>query len=332
MSAIDFYKLSSGEKREIITDLSNELDRPEYAIEKDWWVVQTLRIIMEMDIAEHIVFKGGTSLSKSWGIIDRFSEDIDIALDREYLGFAEKISRTKVGKLRDASFEYIINTFLPELIKKFSSIGINDVNIQPINVETTDQDPVQIEIQYPAVVEYTTYVLPRVILEIGSRSMLEPNTNRTFTSFIGEYYPEEFFADEEIEVPSANVERTYLDKLFLLHEEFQKKEPRVDRLSRHLYDIEKISQTEYADSAIADTALYHAIVEHRELFNRWSDVDYTTHFPPNLNPRPPKKLLPEWESDYATMQEEMIYGDSLPFYELIERISEIVDKINKLSI
>lgn len=329
MSAIDYYKLTSKDKQTILTDLANTLKMPVYAIEKDWWVVQTLRLLMQMEVSKHMIFKGGTSLSKAWHLIDRFSEDIDLAIDREFLGFSGTISRTQVGKLRDASYKYLSETFYPAFQSEFNNAGFSDVQINMINVQTPDQDPLQIEIVYTPVVNYSTYVLPRVILEIGSRSMIEPNTLCSFSSLIGENYPNLPFADTAIQVPTANPERTFLDKLFLLHEEFQRADARVDRLSRHLYDIEKIARTPYAKAAIEDKELYRSIVAHREHFNHFARVNYQTHFPPTLNPIPPQKLLSEWEKDYTKMQQEMIYGESLPFSELLQKIQDLTNFINE---
>ena len=112
----NFYKLDSKTKLSIFEQISARAGLPVYAVEKDWWVVQTLRLIFQMDIAPHIVFKGGTSLSKAWSIIDRFSEDIDLALDRSFLGFEKNLSKTQVGKLRKVSFSYISEEFHPALV------------------------------------------------------------------------------------------------------------------------------------------------------------------------------------------------------------------------
>ena len=87
MSYLNFYKSKRKEKQYIFQEASDQLGLPAYAIEKDWWVVQALRTIFQMDVGAQLLFKGGTSLSKAWGLINRFSEDIDLALNREYLGF-----------------------------------------------------------------------------------------------------------------------------------------------------------------------------------------------------------------------------------------------------
>ncbi|MBL7965656.1 MAG: nucleotidyl transferase AbiEii/AbiGii toxin family protein [Prolixibacteraceae bacterium] len=332
MTALKFFQLTPAEKSEIIDEIQRGTPLPPTSIEKDWWVVQTMALVFQMEAAPHLVFKGGTSLSKAWGIIERFSEDIDLALSREFLGFSGKISRTQVGKLRDASFKYISETFLPELRESFQKNGFEGVTLELTEVESPDQDPVNILITYPTVVDKSDYVLPQVKLEIGSRSLLEPFTNRQFCSFIGDRFAGRPFADEKITIPCVNPERTYLEKLFLLHEEFKRPaaEIRVDRMSRHIYDIQKISKTEYAGIAMANKELYKSLVDHRKHFMRWGGVDYATHFPPNLNPMLPQQLLAAFESDYKTMQDQMIYGESLPFSKLIEELKAIIDTFNHI--
>ncbi len=328
---MNFYKLPNKEKDLIYRGVSQEIDLPPAAIEKDWWVVQTLRIVFGMEVAPHLVFKGGTSLSKAWGLIERFSEDIDLALSREFLGFSGDISRTQVTKLRDASFDYISGVFLTGLRKDFIQNGFDEVEIDLIEVKTRDQDPVQIAIKYPAVTEKNEYILPQVVLEIGSRAMRDPYSERNFCSYVGAQYKGRDFADSEITIPCVNPERTFLEKLFLLHEEFQRPEEkiRVERLSRHFYDIEKIAQTPYAQKAIKDHVLYQEIINHRNKFSKLGGVDYKLHIPPNLNPIPPDKYIGEWEKDYKKMQAEMIYSESLPFPKLMSNIQSLVDQMNQ---
>ena len=332
MKKTAFLKLPDKEKLLLFTRVKQEVNLPLPSIEKDWWVVQTLTLAFQMEAAPYLVFKGGTSLSKAWGIIERLSEDVDLTLSREFLGFAGKISRTQVGKLRDASFKYISEHFLPQLRESFNNAGFESVAIYLTEVESPDQDPVNILITYPSVIEKSEYILPQVKLEIGSRSMIEPFTNRQFSSFVGDKFAGRSFADEKITIPCVNPERTYLEKLFLLHEEFKRPvaEIRVKRMSRHFYDIQKISKTIYSGIALSDKQLYKSLVEHREHFMRWGGIDYSKHFPPNLNPLPPSHLLSAFENDYNTMQEEMIYGESLPFNELMKEVESLTSTINSI--
>lgn len=329
---INWSKLDRNEKVSILEKAKGIVDFPLFIIEKDWWVVQTLRLIAEMDVAKHLVFKGGTSLSKAWNVIDRFSEDIDLALDREFFGFSGNISRTQVGKLKDASNKYISNDFLNTLQKVFDDAGFAGVKLIVVDEKAPDDDPVKIAVQYPSVTDYSTYIQPHVLLEIGSRSLMEPSSVRTFRSMIGESFSELPFADEDLSIRCVNPERTFLEKLFLLHEEHQRpvEKMKIKGKSRHFYDIHQILKTEFAEKAMNDKELYNSIIAHREKFTKLGGVDYTSHFPPNLNPIPRTELLSEWEKDFADVQGQMISGEAISFDELMVELRELVNKINML--
>jgi len=133
-----WIELQEIEKMSVLNEIKAHTGFDLYIIEKDWWVVQTLRLISQMDIAKHLVFKGGTSLSKAWRLIDRFSEDIDLAINREFFGFLGEISRTQVRKLKDTSSKYISNDFLFLLRKSFYDAGIKDVRISVIDEKAPD--------------------------------------------------------------------------------------------------------------------------------------------------------------------------------------------------
>ena len=327
---MNWYKLSHNEKQEVLSAVAEKLGLPAFVIEKDWWVVQTLRLITQMDISDQIVFKGGTSLSKAWGLIDRFSEDIDLAINHEFFGFIGNISRTQVGKLKDASNKYLRNDFLNNLRKIFIAAGLEDIQLNVVDIKDPDDDPVKIAVVFPVVAQYSSYVQPRVLLEIGSRSLMEPYTVRKFRSMIGDSFPNKIFADENIDVCCVNPERTFLEKLFLLHEEHQRPREKmsIQGKSRHLYDIYKISQTPFAEEAIKNKELYHSIVSHRARFSKLGGVDYTSHYPPNLNPIPPEDLLSIWQNDYNELSNNMITGEEISFSEVLNVIIQISNAIN----
>jgi len=218
-----WLQLSTADKQAIFNEVAAEINLPPAAIEKDWWVVRTLELVFASSIAPHTVFKGGTSLSKAWNLIDRFSEDIDLALDRKFLGFDktdEEMTGSQVSKLRKLSAKFIAEEYFPELDEMFHKAGLK-VDIQLGEIKTDDQDPLIIEIYYPSVAEQVAYLQPRILIEVGSRSLIEPFDERSFTSMVGEKYKERAFADGNIIIPSVNPQRTFLEKIFLLHEEFQ---------------------------------------------------------------------------------------------------------------
>lgn len=326
-----FFSIPDKDKAEILRDAGERLNLPAYAVEKDWWVVQTLSILFETDLKDHMVFKGGTSLSKAWNLIERFSEDIDLAVNRAFFGFKGELKKKQRTKLRKASNTYITEQLFPELEKHFREKGLK-ADLQIEEFESSDQDPVTILVKYPYVIESPGYVNPWVKIEIGCRSLIEPYSVRSVSSFVDETYPEAVFAGEPIRIPVVDPERTLLEKIFLLHEEFQRDDDaiRVDRMSRHLYDIFKLSSTIHAKNVLANRELYAEIVNHRQSFTRLGGVDYRLHNPHTVNPIPPANLMGAWRRDYVTMQEQMIHAESPDFEKILETIKDYIEKINQL--
>lgn len=165
------------------------------------------------------------------------------------------------------------------------------------------------------------------------RSLREPWSNRKIISIIGEEFKGKNFADRKFEIPCVNPERTFLEKIFLLHEEFQRPtdKMRVERLSRHLYDLQKIMSTEFADTALSDMKLYETIIKHREIFTHVGGIDYALHKPGTINLNPPEKVLKAWQNDYKKMQENMIHEESLPFEDLMKEINLLQDTFKGLN-
>ncbi|MEA3495556.1 MAG: nucleotidyl transferase AbiEii/AbiGii toxin family protein [Bacteroidota bacterium] len=327
-----WYKVAKETKVNAYNQIAESTGMSPFAVEKDWWVVQALSIIFELEIGKALVFKGGTSLSKVWGLISRFSEDIDLAVDRSFFGYEGELSKSQRTKLRKDSSEYITESLFPELQEVFKQKELDDIEFKLVEAVSSDQDPRIIEIYYPHVIEAPGYLAPRVQLEIGSRSLIEPFSVQKIKSLVDEHFSSKEFAQKKVSIPTVIPERTFLKKIFLLHEEFHRppEKIRVDRLSRHLYDVYQISQTKIADSAINDQKLYETIVKHRHRYTKVGGVDYNLHQPQTINPIPLEEFKKSWKKDYQTMQEQMIYGDSPSFEEMIAGIQSLVEKINKL--
>ncbi|GMU84978.1 MAG: nucleotidyltransferase [Ignavibacteriales bacterium] len=328
----EWLQLTDASKRNIFGAVSTQLNLPASAIEKDWWVVRTLQMVFQTEIAAYTVFKGGTSLSKAWNLIERFSEDIDLALDKGFLGFSGELTKKQVNKLRSESCRYLSESYVHKLQKTFIESGFEDVKLQMVDVKSSDEDPVNIIVNYRSLTEKSEYITSRVLIEIGSRSLLEPFTPRSIQSFVGANFTEREFADKPVTIPTVIPERTFLEKIFLLHEEFQQPidKIRTFRKSRHLYDLERLMDTEYAKNAMQDIELYRQLVKHRKDVTFIRGIDYNNHAPEKINPIPPDDILPEWKKDYEDMQQNMIYGKSLSFSELIERIRGVKHQINNL--
>jgi hypothetical protein len=326
-----WFDVSDRDKQIAYEQVAQKVNLPDYAVEKDWWVVQTLAILFETEVGPHMVFKGGTSLSKAWGLIDRFSEDIDLAVDRNFYGFEGDLGKKQRTNLRKKANTYITESLYTELGSRFKAKGL-DVKLGLEEITTSDQDPIIIYVNYPNLIESPGYLKPRIQIELGCRSLIVPFTVRKISSMLDENYPEAPFAELPINVPTVDPERTLLEKIFLLHEEFLRSDEkiRVDRMSRHLYDIYKLAASPFGEKALINRELYTEIVFHRHLFTKLGGVDYKLHNPRTVNPIPPDLLLDLWKSDYLTMQEQMIYADSPRFEEMMETIRSYISKLNQL--
>lgn len=323
----------------VIEITSANKNLPQLAVEKDWWVTMILKALSKTRHFNLMSFKGGTSLSKSWNLINRFSEDIDIAMRREEEFGISSTSGNQLAKVRRKVRHYVVRELPGELAEALKEMKIVDFNIEPevTRVDTNGKStelratthPSTVFVHYKSILpEESEYIEPKVKIEISCLSMDEPVENKTLRSFMADVLKEE--EDIEVLFPTVVPTRTFLEKIFLLHEEFHKEKPRNKRMSRHLYDIAKIMDTEFGNS-ITDKDLYNSIVKHRSVFNKIEGINYDLHAPSTISFIPPESIIRDWEKDYQSMQTHFIYENpSLSFEELIERMKELTTKIRKL--
>jgi hypothetical protein len=162
--------------------------------------------------------------------------------------------------------------------------------------------------------------------------MSEPLEQVDLKSLLGDHFSDAPFIESAVRVNAVLPERTFLEKICLLHEEFSNTPTsiRVERMSRHLYDIIQICKTDISKRALEDVGLFRSIVEHRKNFIGLKGFDYSTLTPATLNIVPPSDVIDEWKKDYERMQESMIYGESLPFDNLIEQVEDLNKRINQM--
>jgi len=333
---IEWLKLPKTKRGEILNRVAELTGLPIQAIEKDWWVTLTLHAIFSLPYSGSIVFKGGTSLSKAWGLIERFSEDIDLTLDKEYLGFKGDISISQIKKLRKVSCSFFGNDFLNDLQKHLFEIGLTkkEFTLKSQDITDSDKDPLILELTYNSIIEKSAYLSDKVLIEIGSRSLIEPCDKRDIQSIIGEKISEQSFSGKPFKVLTVSPKRTFLEKAFLLHEEFSKPKDQIrnSRMSRHLYDLERLMDSEYGKEALLDVSLYKTIVTHRAKYTPIRGINYSNHNPDKINFVPPKELISEWFKDYKTMQNNMIYGESLSFEQLLDRMNELKNRFSQINL
>ena len=331
----NWVDLSVEERQTILANIAEVKGIDDNAIEKDFWVSMALKAIFSSPHSKGIVFKGGTSLSKGWGLIERFSEDCDLAIDRAVLGFEKELTKKQRTNLRKEAKKFADNILVSEVEKCLNKLGLGGhfkVNNPP--VMESDKDPTEFFIEYKSILpEKNPYIAERVKVEMSCRSLTEPFEILKMRSMIEDAYPDELFTQPKFDIPTVLPGNTFLEKIFLLHEEFNRPGggSKMDRLTKHLYDIEKMMDKEFATEAMNNIELYTGIVEHRSKFTAWSGLDYKTHHPSTISFLPPEALTQTLKDDYKKMQEGFIYKDSLTYDELIDRIALLQDRFRNLN-
>lgn len=316
-----FLTLTEAQRRTVFEQTAIRVKLPVASIEKDFWVTEMLNILFSLPYADRMVFKGGTSLSKIWGVIQRFSEDLDIVIDRNMFGIEGDVTKKQLKKLRKVSSVFVRDTLANDLIAATEKAGLSDfITIKADSDgegDATYPEPRQIHIIYKSVLPYGSnpYLRDEVLLEVGARSLFEPTAKAKVESFVTTAFPHLTSNDNATQVVAAVAEKTFLEKVFLLHELFTTDGCRnANRKSRHLYDLCKMLEAGIADRAISNDELWETIRHHREVFTSIRDVDYTPDVRKRIVLTPPESVIEEWKNDYDTMVANMIYEDKVPTF------------------
>lgn len=337
---------SSDERIAMIQTVAQEHNIEDNAVEKDWWVTVVLKALFNTSCGKWLLFKGGTTLSKGWNLINRFSEDIDISIGRNFFGdvlnlpFAKCENNNQVKKLRKASRDYIHGTLSSELDAELLKMGVKGYTImnetvtgEPPRPIDHDSDPTIIFVNYESILPSSMRLIDaRVKIEISCLSMSEPYEQCEIRSLVFDKFPEE---DDEMtaSIKTVTPSRTFLEKALLLSEELQKEEPRTLRMSRHLYDLDRLMDTEFGQKSLNDGNLYKAIVEHRRRFYHLGYVDYDKDYPTSIDFIPRNEVLKAYRLDYETnMVDGYIYGEAKPFKELMKRMEKLLHDFRQIII
>lgn len=329
----DWIHKKEAERLDLLRLVSGKANLPDFMIEKDWWVTTALESIFTCDLHDHFVFKGGTSLSKSWNLLNRFSEDIDIVIDKALFGTSDdqELGRTQREKLRDAAHAFVMKTVLPKLRARLLAMGIPESTFKIYHEESksSDQDPTIILLDYTSLTEIRNgYTKAQVKIEIGVRAMMEPFESRPVSSLLSQHLN----TNEAVGVSTVLPQRTFWEKSFLLHELFQRPLDKMDiaRMSRHWYDLHYLNNAGFAKKAMEDKDLYEAIRNHRKIFTKVPGVDYDTLSPKAFGLFPPKEKQADWDSDYKKMVESYIYKDAPELPALSSSINGLLEEFKKL--
>jgi len=335
--------LKRSELRELFTETATRRGLSAVVVEKDYWVCVALTAIFDQQQPVDLIFKGGTSLSKCYGVIGRFSEDVDLAFDREGLGFTadrdpeapglgSNRRKALIEELTAAAATYIGGAFREHTAARLIAL----IGDKRWTLEGDPNDPQTLLFAYPQSLDRGAYgsagyIRPAVRLELGARSDQTPSSLCSVTAFITEEFGTEVSHLNPIKVPTLTAERTFWEKATLLHAECQRErpfEPARSR-SRHLYDLVQLITSEHGAKALADTALRDRVVQHKSLYFASASARYDLFKPLSIRLLPKDAdALSRLRADYADMA--VMFFDSPPKFDtLVEEIQGLENALNK---
>ncbi|MBO7449565.1 MAG: nucleotidyl transferase AbiEii/AbiGii toxin family protein [Clostridiales bacterium] len=326
--------LTDKELEELFTSTAIQIGiRPE-AIEKDFWVCYALdHLFNGCKFKDSFVFKGGTSLSKSYHLINRFSEDIDLILDWRKIISDDSDPWAERSKSKQDQYNKQLNSEAAKFYRKNLVPVLNDEMGDKLKVanlfSVDDQDEMVVNFSYPKLFN-DNYLRPIIRLEIGPLAEWTPSHLTTITPFVAEKYPD-IFNKVSTDVLTVDAERTFWEKITILHKiaHFPEDKMIPKRYARHLYDVYCMGHSSLKQSAFACKELLRKDVIFKQKFYYSKGSHYETATLNDINLIPREDLLSELQKDYKAM-ENMIYGDVPSFEEIIKYLIELQNEIHSL--
>ncbi|MDD7731825.1 MAG: nucleotidyl transferase AbiEii/AbiGii toxin family protein [Eubacteriales bacterium] len=324
-----FYIEDKDDLRVLLVNTARKKGISEAVIEKDYWVTFILDYLFnENKWKEYFTFKGGTSLSKCFGLIERFSEDIDLILDWRVLGYEEKEPWIERSNTKQDKFNKEVNE-KTEVFLRDKFLTVLEQDLKDFNFEFSIDiiDPQTILCKYPKIFE-SNYLSQNIRLEIGSLAAWTPAIDVDILPIIGEVYPNVF--KEKTKIRTVSAERTFWEKATILHHEANRPESShmPHRYARHFYDLYKIANSDFKNKALENKDLLKKVTEFKMKFYPRKWAKYENVLDGNLRLVPDKFRFSEIEKDYKAMSE-MIYGAYPSFDEIINALKELEKEINK---
>ena len=327
-------KLSDRERAELFRNTANNMGVNDAVVEKDFWVCLMLDYLFHRSPwKDSITFKGGTSLSKAFGLIQRFSEDIDLILDWRVLGYSEKEpweprSNTKQDAFnKEANLRaemFLADTFCPQIREALSEeMGLN------ANIYIDANDKQTVIFAYPHL--FTNSATLQVIrLEIGALAAWTPAAFAEITPYAAEQYPH-VFQHKSFKVLTVSPERTFWEKATILHHEANRPAnlEMPQRYSRHYYDMYRMAMSDVRDRAFSSLDLLQKVIEFKQKFYPRSWARYDEAAAPTIKLLPPDYRMTALAADYAAMRD-MLYGDVPMFGTIVDAIAVLEKEIHSL--
>ena len=304
-------------------------------IEKDFWVCWVLREVFSTRKFPAPLFKGGTSLSKAYGLIDRFSEDIDLVIDRHAIGFegtndpAEQSGSNAQRRALELLADKCVHTVQGTILKALQAQFAQALGSEHWTLGVDSAESQTLLFSYPPALKLNElagmgYLRPVIRLEFGCRGDVWPTEQRSIHPYLADYFPD-LFEEPSFTLPVLAPPRTFWEKATLLHAAANSDKP-VDRLSRHYYDVSRLYRLQ-GSVICEDHSLLAEVVRHKKVFFRSASANYETAVPGTLRLVPGKELEAHLRKDWREMQE-MLFGVAPTFDNVLKDVQEIEDLIN----
>ena len=320
-------RLPEAKRTELFRESAAQKGMTPAIAEKDFWVTFVLeRVFSDERLSSILIFKGGTSLSKVYGVIERFSEDIDLILDWNLLTSKDpKEDRSRRQQeilnkeINAKAKEYIATTLVKNLQEQIGDL---------CSVAVDENDGYVINVQYPSAFD-ETYLRPEIRLEIGPLAEWMPNEKHKVTSYAAEVFPK-LFEKSSCEVPTILAERTFWEKATILHHEANRPKGSLQpqRYSRHYYDLAMMAESSIKSKALQRLDLLEHVVAFKKRFYPRGWADYDAAKPGTLKLLPSKEIEKILRQDYRDMRS-MIYGNYPEFDAILEILKTLENEINK---
>jgi hypothetical protein len=336
-----FVKLKPDERRIFFQGTATPRNLEPQIVEKDFWVCWTLKELFRLpEMGGHLIFKGGTSLSKVFKVIERFSEDIDVSIDRAFLGFgganepeaggSNKEKQRRIEALKAACQQKIADALHPALSAAIQSkVQANET----WSLRNDDEDPDQqtLLFEYPSsfAANSTGYIRRMVKIELGARADHWPCETKTVTPYVAEQFPQGF-KEGSCEVKVLSVERTFWEKATILHAEFHRPADKAmpERFSRHYCDFYELIRKGVAQSASPRLDLLARVAEHKSLFFKSSWARYGEAVKGTLRIVPPEQRRKALREDYGRMQQ-MFFSPPPEFENIVALLTQWESEFNR---
>jgi len=333
--AESFLSLNHRDRREILETVAARAGRPAVILEKDIWICWVLQILFSIPDHHPMAFKGGTSLSKVYGIIDRFSEDVDITLDYRAFGdtfdpFGPRVSGSQIKRFSDRLRSHVA-AFTRDVVAPALEAAAEGLTTSGRHGIRISEDGESVWFAYPSTVENTVgYLASEVFLEFGGRNVIDPNEQH-------EVVPELAALTDDLEYPAATVTvlspaRTFWEKATLIHVECHRRRLShgPERLSRHWFDLVHLARHDTSRTALSDRTLLEDVVRHKTVFFNARYANYSHCLDGRLRLVPDEDQLAGLKSDYAAMRTAGIVRDDAPEFDaLIESIRDVEIEVNR---